>query len=189
MMISESVLTVMVSVSVFTVRCDVRSEAPRWPRQLCRPRRSSREEEGRWGWRGNEHCIWRKHCCRNRHQTGRRVQPGEMPSGIFLLFVLPQCFLSWACLCQSFEFLCYMSVWHCCGRIHSKSFHFWIVDLKTGFLSFGSHWRCISFLQEEQDIKALQIKNRKLGVALDQRQVDTDLYIYVQCYKRSNKWV
>lgn len=39
---------------------------------------------------------------------------------------------------------------------------------------FKNKIKCmVAFLvQEEQDIKALQAKNRKLGEALDQRQVD-----------------
>lgn len=32
-------------------------------------------------------------------------------------------------------------------------------------------------LQEEQDIKALQVKNRKLGEALDQRQVHASICV------------
>ncbi len=57
----------------------------------------------------------------------------------------------------------------------------WILKLtsKSGPFSFDFCWHCISFLQEEQDIKALQIKNRKLGESLDQRQVDRHIYIYV----------
>lgn len=36
-------------------------------------------------------------------------------------------------------------------------------------------------LQEEQDIKALQMKNRKLGEALDQRQVRVSLSYTQNC--------
>ncbi len=74
-----------------------------------------------------------------------------------------------------------------CGIVMEKLilnlfiYELWILKLtsESGPLSFDSHSHCISFLQEEQDIKALQIKNRKLGDSLDQRQVDTDLFIFM----------